>query len=127
MTDDTFKGTGDVIAHVDLGPAGGFDVVDDGDDDWHLKLDVVDSSGSSRSVAGMFKQAREEMGDDALRALLESISPDRARAPGGGPRPSPLFDRPRAFVCDGCNRTWPGKDNQTPDGDDDVCPECDDA
>lgn len=123
---DKFSSTGDEIGRIDLGAFGSLVIADDGFDDYDVNVIIEDNDGLEHTVAGRFRAEREDTNEgDVFADLIDATDAGTDNMPAD-PSDALRFTA-GPFVCDGCNRTWPGKQNQTPDADTDVCPECDAA
>lgn len=117
MTDDSFKGTGDLIGEVDFG-FGVLKVFDDGYEDSDVTVQWADDDSDDRGILDGFARARYEHGDETVKAVLDATDAPAAAHTTTTKR------TPVSFKCDGCRLTWPWKDNQTPNDSQDMCPQC---
>lgn len=119
MTNDSLQGTGEELGRIEIPDVGTVIFEDDGcgDSDTRIKFEDVDGRGYSSLIATV--PTRNSEGDEHVVDRLASVGGGTVATDSGSG-----FERPGSFQCDDCGRTWPGKDNQTPDGDEDTCPEC---
>lgn len=111
-------GTGDEFVRIDLGVLGVLVVKDDGHDDPDISS-LVEHDGGSVSFHTRANIVRRNEGDAVLEAALKDAAEAHER------RTSPPADYGVGiFVCDGCSRSWPRRQNQTPNQPDDTCPDC---
>lgn len=125
--DDRYHGTGVEFCRIDLGEIGTVVVEDDGDPDPCASVRLAGDDGQHHPpLFGPVTNARATHGDTRTLEMLQDASMDVTTDGTTSTSPSgPIVPQP--FKCDGCGLTWPGKDNQTPDGPEDWCPECDDT
>ena len=118
-----YEGTGRTFAEVELPDGHGtFVVKDDGDPDTFVAVGI-ETAGGHKS----FRTLRQELADDeqfaeVLQATFAAASGSAASASGGGTSTS--FNSAPVFKCNGCNKSWPRRQNQTPNKPEDTCPEC---
>lgn len=125
MTDK--RGTGHTFLEIDLGHFGRILVRDDNAQDTDAGVYFQNENGVEEvaGLVGGFSEYRDEYGDAAFEAELKDQLADQNAVLGGSSSSSPSsFTRQGNFVCDGCHKTFPPKDNQTPSGSKDLCPDC---
>jgi hypothetical protein len=120
MSDEKkYVGTGAEIARFDLGDVGDLVIKDDGDPDYYVRFRIEADDGSEYGIESRCRQYRTSEGDDTFETALTSDESSQ--------QPESIdFSKygSNIFKCDDCNRSWPGKRNQTPDGPNDICPDC---
>lgn len=122
MTDDSMQGSGDEMGRIELGEHKTVIVKDDGYNDPDISL--RNPEGLAVSVATVLAELRREHGDAVLMDVLDGLTFDENASTTSEPE---SYQRKTAFACHDCYRTWPGVKNQTPDADEDTCPECHEA
>lgn len=126
MTDK--RGTGHTFLEIDLGHFGRLLIKDDRahDHDTGLYYETENGIDEVTGLVGPFAEYRREYGDAAFEAELKDQLADQNAALGGSSSSgsSSSFTRAGNFICDGCHKTFPPKDNQTPNGSKDICPDC---
>lgn len=118
-----YAGTGDPMVRVPIPDADVTLVIkDDGDNDHFVAVCVEDDSGWSSSMHWLRGSYDDD--DRFIDALEDAFTAFGGAAPGGDDGPSPPLNTPPVFKCDSCNKSWPRRKNQTPDGSTDTCPDC---
>lgn len=121
MSDQSYEGTGDTFATIDLGELGELRFQDDGDNDPYVRsIKLADSDGNEVNANAGLRKARREHGDVAVKEAIETAG--RSVASDSESSGTPTTIGP--FVCDGCGLTWPGKRDQTPASHENTCPNC---
>lgn len=119
-----YSGTGDPLVEVELpGDHGTFVLKDDGDNDAYVGWALSDGNGETSSWTSLRREIDDdEQFIDILEAAFGGDTTDDALADG---ETQTAFNSAPVFKCDDCNRSWPRRQNQTPDQPTDTCPECD--
>lgn len=122
MTDK--RGTGEVLGEVEIGEVGTLVFEDDGCQDSDTWIYLDENNDGTRQIGRIRIGARhaEDKGDGWFIEQLERAGDSGQSPPSVS---SSSFDRaPPTYSCDSCHNTWPRGTNQTPDADEDTCPDC---
>lgn len=120
------KGSGDELGRIEIPNVGELVIKDDGDPDSFACASIETADGNEYRFGTTNLSFRKDKDGD--KKFIEGLKQAGASSMGSPSKPrnqGSVFPS-GPFKCHDCNKTWPGKMNQTPGDVHDTCPDCHD-